>query len=247
MSASASPRKRGQSGLTLVELLVAIAVGTIVLLPMFGLVSVIIKRQQPTIKSANASKQLRLFRSTLATDWAAAKVIKTGVNQTVLPHVATVECNRGSYSSYPSSTPWPVVGPLISIQTFDTRYPSKKIVYNKVPNPTLGGYDIVRRECSHRTEVVDGLTKWTLGGLEEHSLEPPAAVIILKGVTDLQLGVVGLTDTANCNPISEFPKAPTLQEPTLPPYEMCDMNITVTGLDGQKSTIRLYQHAGRDS
>ena len=96
MSNPRSFQKRGQSGLTIIELLIAISVGTIVLLPMFGLVTLIIQRQEPTIKSANASKQLRLFRTTMEKDWAAAKVIKIGVAQA---NAASVECNGGDMTS----------------------------------------------------------------------------------------------------------------------------------------------------
>ena len=228
MSTPRSLRRRGQSGLTIVELLVALTVGTIVLVPMFGLVTLIIKRQEPTIKSANSSKQLRLFRTTMEKDWAAAKVIKIGVVQA---NAASVECNGGDMTSILVTPTWPVVGPRIAIQTSGAG--SKRIVYNTRPNTTLGGIDILRRECFHTPDIIDGLDYWKNG---TRVTDPGGSQVVIVQA------VQSITIPATCNLQATFPKALPL-----PPYEMCDMNITVVGRDGQKSTIRLHQHAGRDS
>jgi len=220
-------QRRGQSGLTIVELLVAISIGAIVLLPMFSLVTLIIKRQEPTIKSANSSKQLRLFRSTMATDWAAAKVVKIGV---IPANAGTVECNQGNMTSVPYAGN-PVNGPLIAIQTSGAS--SKRIVYNSRPNTTLGGIDILRRECFHTPDLINGLDYWKNG---TKVTDPGGSqVVIVQAVQSLNI-------PSTCNLQATFPKALPL-----PPYEMCDMNITLTGRDGQVSTLRLFQHAGRDS
>jgi hypothetical protein len=227
MSTPRSLRRRGQSGLTIVELLVALTVGTIVLLPMFGLVTLIIKRQEPTIKSANASKQLRLFRTTMETDWAAAKVIKIGVVQS---NAAGVECNQGNMTSVPYAGN-PVTGPLIAIQTSGAN--SKRIVYNTRPNTTLGGIDILRRECFHNTDIIGGLDYWRTGTRVN---DPGGSQVVIVQA------VQSITIPATCNLQATFPKALPL-----PPYEMCDRNIKIVGRDGQSSTIRLRQHAGRDS
>jgi hypothetical protein len=228
MSTPRSLRRRGQSGLTIVELLLAISVGTIVLLPMFGLVTLIIKRQEPTIKSANASKQLRLFRTTMEKDWAAAKVIKIGVIQA---NAAGVECNGGDMTSILVTPTWPVVGPRIAIQTSGAN--SKRIIYNTRPNTTLGGIDILRRECFHNTDIIGGLDYWRTG---TRVTDPGGSQVVIVQA------VQSFTIPSTCNLQATFPKAPPL-----PPYEMCDMNITVVGRDGQSSTVRLHQHAGRDS
>ena len=228
MSNPRSFQKRGQSGLTIIELLIAISVGTIVLLPMFGLVTLIIQRQAPTIKSANASKQLRLFRTTMEKDWAAAKVIKIGVAQA---NAASVECNGGDMTSILINPTWPVVGPRIAIQTSGAN--SKRIVYNIRPNTSLGGYDILRRECFHNTDIIGGLDYWRNGSRVTDT--GGSQEVIVEAVQSF-------TIPSTCNLQATFPKALPL-----PPYEMCDMNITVVGRDGQSSTVRLHQHAGRDS
>ena len=227
MSSPKSFQKRGQSGLTIVELLLAISVGTIVLLPMFGLVTLIIKRQEPTIKSANASKQLRLFRTTMEKDWAAAKVIKIGVAQA---NAGGVECNQGNMTSVPYGGN-PVTGPLIAIQTSGSN--SKRIVYNTRPNTTTGGIDILRRECFHNPDIIGGLDYWKTGTKVTET--GGSQEVIVEAVQSF-------TIPSTCNLQATFPKALPL-----PPYEMCDMNITVVGRDGQSSTVRLHQHAGRDS
>ena len=228
MSTPRSLRRRGQSGLTIIEMLIAISVGTIVLLPMFGLVSLIILRQEPTIKSSNSAKQLRLFRSTMEKDWAAAKVIKIGVVQA---NAAGVECNQGNMTSVPYGGN-PVTGPLIAIQTSGSN--SKRIVYNTRPNTsTSGGIDILRRECYHVTDIIGGLDYWKNG---TKVTDPGGSQEVIVEA------VQSITIPATCNLQATFPKALPL-----PPYEMCDMNITVVGRDGQSSTMRLYQHAGRDS
>lgn len=228
MSNPRSFQKRGQSGLTIIELLITISVGTIVLLPMFGLVSLLIVRQEPTIKSANSSKQLRLFRTTIEKDWAAAKVIKIGVVQA---NAAGVECNQGNMTSVPYGGN-PVTGPLIAIQTSGSN--SKRIVYNTRPNTsTSGGIDILRRECYHVTDIIGGLDYWKNG---TKVTDPGGSQEVIVEA------VQSITIPSTCNLQATFPKAPPL-----PPYEMCDMNITVVGRDGQSSTMRLYQHAGRDS
>ena len=237
MSTPGSLRRRGQSGLTIIELLCALTIGTLVLLPMFGLVTLIIQRQEPTIKSADASKQLRLFRSTLISDWEAAKVIKTNWPQA---DAARVECNRGDMTSVLIDGVSKQTGPYIAIQTSGAN--SKRIVYNTRPNTTTGGIDILRRECFHKTDLIPGPIPgppgpdyWSTG--TDVAADGGSQVVIVKSVGSLVV-------PKNCNWLtSGFPKLPT----TSPPYEMCDVNVTVVALDGQKSTIRLYQHAGRDS
>ena len=231
MSTPRSLRRRGQSGLTIIELLVALTVGTIVLLPMFGLVTLIIQRQAPTIKASNSSKQLRLFRTTMETDWAAAKVIKIGVVQA---NAVGVECNQGigTSSFFVGNT---VIGPLIVIHTSGAK-PAKRIVYTKKPNITLGGYDIFRRECYEYDPNLPPPADPNVWNLGTRVGDPGgSAVVILKDVQDI-------TIPSTCNLQATFPKAPPL-----PPYEMCDMNIKIVGRDGQSSTLRLRQHAGRDS
>ena len=231
MSRLRSFQKRGQSGLTIIELLIALTVGTIVLLPFIGMVTLIIQRQEPTIKSANASKQLRLFRTTMEKDWAAAKVIKIGVVQANAAGVASVECNGGDMTSILVTPTWPVVGPRIAIQTSGAG--SKRIVYNTRPNTTLGGIDILRRECFHNTEIIGGLDYWKTGTRVTDA--GGSQVVIVQAIQSI-------TIPETCNLQATFPKGPPS-----PPYEMCDMNITVVGQDGQSSTLRLHQHAGRDS
>ena len=242
MSTPRSLRRHGQSGLTIIELLVALTVGTIVLLPMFGLVTLIIKRQEPTIKSANSSKQLRLFRTTMEKDWAAAKVIKANAVDQTLPlavrydNTLKAECNRGGMTSLPISATWNVTGPEIVILTSGPS-PGKRIIYNKRPNTTLGGYDILRRECFEWNPdpayaPPSDPSIWALGwGVDQLG---GSQVVIVEAVQSFKI-------PEKCNPQATFPKA------TLPAYEMCDMNITVVGRDGQSSTVRLRQHAGRDS
>jgi hypothetical protein len=235
---------RGQSGLTIIEMLFVITIGTLVLIPMFGLISQTLLFQKPAVNSADSSKQLRLFRSKIQEDWGNAKVIKAGLG--LVP--ASTECNRGPFTAFNSG-----ITILIAIQTSSGPNPNtatRRIIYSTRLTPSTTddplAKDIIRRECSHVSEPLV-LTPggppdlWNTGGLWE------SAVILISGVKDLRLD---FPPNKSCNvPRPTFPQSQ--------PYLPCDVNVTLTALDdntatpsdadNQKSTVRLRQHTGYDS
>ena len=235
---------RGQSGLTIIELLLVISLGTIVLIPMFGLISQTLLFQKPAVNSANSSKQLRLFRSRIQEDWGNAKVIKAGLGLVK----ESTECNQGPYTAFNSG-----INILIAIQTSSGPNPNtatRRIIYSTRLTPSTtddpAAIDILRRECRHVSEplvlTVGGTPDlWNTGGTWE------SAVILISGVKDLRLD---FPPSKSCNvPRPTFPQSQ--------PYLPCDVNVTLTALDdntattsdadNQKSTIRLRQHTGYDS
>lgn len=221
-------RRRGQGGMTIVELLIVISVGTIVLIPLFGLVNQTLLRRQPTVESANDSKQLRLFRSAIAEDWAAAKVIKIGATS------VDTECNHGSMTSYLSA----VDGPLIAIQAGITTLGNtdKRIIYNTRATPETdddpAAIELLRRECYHNPNPP---TSPVWGHGSSVNAAGGSQKVVLRGIREVRI-------PGTCNPPATHPLPPPAA-----PYAPCDMNITVVGLDGQTTTIRLYQHTGRTS
>ncbi len=221
-----------------------IVIGTIVLLPMYALLNQMLLRRDPTVDAADTAKQLRLFRSTMAEDWAAAKVIKVGADETGAGVAASgTECNLGNLSAnVPGNTM------RIAIQTSGS--PSRRIIYNTRLTPSTtddpAAIDIIRRECAHRPEIISGADVWQLGG-NINSADPASSqAVVVTGVKKL------VTPTTCNTQAADWPKSPPAA-----PYQVCDMNVTVIGFeqgqqtstdsDNPSSTARLYQHTGRDS
>lgn len=223
---------RGQAGLTIVELLIVISVSTIVLLPMFALVNQVLLTRQPAIESANDSKQMRLFRTQIAKDWAAARVIKIGVPPTY------AECNNGNMTSLLP----PNDGPRIALQVTQSwsdennSVADKRVIYNTRPTPDPNddpaAIDVLRRECYHRAQGAP-VDLWDWGT----SVNDPGGSqrVLLSGIKELRTPTM-------CNAEPSWPKADQSA-----PYVACDANVTIVGIDGQTTTVRLRQHTGRDS
>jgi hypothetical protein len=134
-------RARGQAGLTLVEMIVVVATGTIVILPVFAIMFLTVGQKEPNERSNAQDAQIRVVRTTLTKDWGKAMLIRTNAfDSSSLPanappavtfaNTATVvgECNQGNLTSFATpdtdnpSQPWTgpdneVVGPIIAIQT----------------------------------------------------------------------------------------------------------------------------------
>lgn len=217
---------RGQEGVTVIELLIVILVGTILLLPVYGLINLTLNRRGPAVAAAESSKQLRLFRTLIAQDWATAEVIKIGTpgdrgGTLTTFFVGAVECKGGDMTADLTANTF-----QIAIQNSNRiKKQLRRIIYNKrftistTDDPTA--IEILRRECDH-----PNVPGWGQGGSIGVG-ETGAQSVVVTGIKDLII-------PATCNL-------------TGPPYLPCDMNITAIGLDGQKASIRLHQHIGRDS
>ena len=98
----AGVRRRGQSGFTLIEVLITVVLGSLVLVPLFGLVVQVMRQRSPTVESAAASKQLSIFRSVLASDWSSAEVIL--IDPPVSLAQPYLQCNGQGYDFLPNQT-----------------------------------------------------------------------------------------------------------------------------------------------
>ena len=197
-------RRRGQAGLTLIEVLIVVALSGIIIGPVFGLLTLTMKVRKPVATMNNQASQLRLFRSYLARDWAEAKIVSTA------PTWPYVECSGPGYG----------VGTIRLVLVSSDALP-RRVIYKTRPNAD-GTVDIVRRECEHRQT----LDYFGFGGRTDAVGGSDRAVV--RKVSSLSV-------PAACNPTGE------------PPFAPCDMNVTLTAVDGQVTTLRLHQETGRES
>lgn len=132
-------RARGQSGVTVIELLIVVVIGAMVLVPVFGLLTFTIRRHEPVRTMNDQASQLRLFRSYLARDWASARLIKANSSWPYL------ECNGAM---------WGVGETKIAMLTTDY----KRILYKEVQDGSH--VDIVRLECAHQSSYPQSDPQW---------------------------------------------------------------------------------------
>ena len=221
--------------MTLVEILIAMALGTVVIVPVYAVLTLTLKSEKPVRESNRENAQFRLFRTQMLRDWSKASIIRIGT--TYVTGGDVIECANGTSGAYFSvNSPYNVVGPLIALQTVEAgnSTPPRRIVYNLIPaaNGPAGTYDLVRRECDRNTNGTITLNADT-GGWRTS----PGSILATNGsVTTVAWGVTAVTLPTTCN---------TLAEPL--PYEACDANVTLTGTDGRSVTLRLYQQIGRPS
>ena len=235
-------RSRGQSGFTLIELLVVVALSAIVLVPMFGLLNMTYRRLNPVRDTNDTAAQLRVFRTSLRSDWAKARVIR--LNKTTLPveanrslSAARMDCRGGVYPYYRSG-----VTPLLAINTqVSGNNNGQRIVYSAFARTDERGrnvIDIVRRECGHLPDVqppsTGGYDYWSSGcGASNPACNiptNPAGYTATQFERVVASGLTEFTSYRSCNNLT-----------TAPPYRPCDVNLTAEGVDGQVTTVRLSQ------
>jgi hypothetical protein len=252
---------RGQAGLTLIELLLVIVVGTVVLIPLFGLVNQTLLRRSPTITANETASEFRLFRAMITRDWAEAAVVRMGAHTTPVGEPADqgrLDCNHGNWTGSNSIT-----GARIAIVTSRTRTDPPgpvRIVYSTRHNAN-GSVDIVRRLCRHRQEnsvpanpecvqppvatksSSARVCPWTFGT----SVNPAQAPADVVGV-DFPNGIAEDKVVIRNIQSLDIPSSELCNVDPSPPFdEVCDVNITVKGRDGQSLTVRLRQQTGRDT
>ncbi len=217
---SARTRTRGQSGLTLIELLIVTALAAIVLGPVVGVAYTVMHRTKPTKESSEASKQLRVFRTVLADDWASASEI------VIDPASVYVNCSGPSFGTglirIAMATSYKVDGKQL------------RILYRQVAN-TDGTVRIKREVCEHPGT-------WGYGG---HTNVAPLGrnAILLKQVRALVIPTGHGCNTSTAPPFPACDMNVTVigadgnrQVPFNPfsPYTS----------DAQRSTVRLHQMVG---
>lgn len=170
-------RRRGQAGMTIIELLMVVVVGSIVLIPLFGLLNMTLLRRQPTNDAADAARQMRLFRNTLADDWTEGRVIRVNAPD---PVGFELNCNGTVNAS----------SIKIAIRKSES---DRRVLYKLVAtsDPTKGPYQLIRSECQHKQAGATGVGIGVLWGFGTN-LNIPEQTIASK-VTELRL-------PATCNP-----------------------------------------------
>lgn len=151
-------RRRGQAGVTLVEVLTASVVGVIIIVPVTGVLILALSVREPATLSNSQDAQIGVFRTRVQRDWAKGMIIKTNV-----PFWDETECSGGASDEQPDRTK-PEQNPRIAIQTLQTdngTQSRKRVVYFLRPTPAAEGgkatagvatggansWDLVRREC----------------------------------------------------------------------------------------------------
>lgn len=233
-------RSRGQAGLTLVELLIVVALSAIVLGPVVGVAYTVMRRTKPTQDSSEASKQLRVFRTVLADDWASAAqiVVDPPVNMIGWP-ATNASCNGGGYTVAPTKVR------IALVTSYTVPYGGSsyrlRIHYRETPNPD-GTVKLDRQVCRHNVNGTDSLGPWELGG------RPGDGPVYRDDVQLDRVRALVIPTGHGCNTNTALP------------IPACDMNVTVIGADGdrdkpfdpnnpyrsdaQRSTVRLHQMVG---
>lgn len=210
---------RGQAGLTMVELLMFIAIGAIVLVPVFGLLNQTLLRRQPTVDAAQGAKELRLFRNQLADDWVQGEVVRVNAPD---PVGFEFNCNGVGGTGDAAAIK---IAIRVSNETATLPNDDRRVLYKLVPAPAGSGqgpYQLLRGECQHRQSPFAPYYLWGFGS----DVGSTSQVLVSK-VAELRLPAV-------CNPDYE-------------PYSPCDMNVTLVLANGDWTTVRLYQPVGRRS
>ncbi len=251
----------GQGGLTLVEILIALAISAVIAAPIFGLLTVTLKSRKPAQESNAAYSQFGLARVSLQRDWSRAEIIRvrpTGSPTTPPDQALGLECNNAS--STPATTAYlPVAASGVgsellfstqSTETYDGITAKRRTVYVLRHNGTGQPKDLYRRRCerdangSINTAVDGGGWRTSPGSMNFTCTPPTPPATWPSGVQTIDCGTQAtavvarnLTDVAvsnTCNRTTE----------TLP-YEACDVTVTLTAVGGETATIRLRQQAGR--
>lgn len=144
---------RGQSGLTMIELLITIILAGMVLGPIVGIGFYVMRQYRPTVDAAKSSKQLRLFRTVIADDWASAAQIV--IDPPGPPLTIDSQCNGQGYGTDP------VRVALVTSYLVDGK--RLRILYRQIPNPD-GTFRLTRQVCEHRATATG---VWQLGGRAE--------------------------------------------------------------------------------
>lgn len=231
---------RGQAGLTIIELLLVISVGSIVLVPLFGLLNLTILRQDPTVDQAEGAKELRLFRNALADDWVEGRIIRVNAPD---PVGFEFNCNGAGNAGGAANIKIAIMtsdGTDTSIDPLrflaghpttpdprDTATDNRRVLYKLTPatNPANGPFQLLRSECQHFQSGTTGIGAGVLWGLGR-DIDSSTRVVVNR-VSELRL-------PATCNPDFE-------------PFTRCDMNVTLILANGDRTTLRLHQPVGRKS
>lgn len=245
------PARRGQAGITVIELLITVALASLVLIPLFGLVNQVLRQRQPVEESAAASKQLSIFRTTLAADWASAKAI---VLNPSYPE-NEVYCNGPGFNQGPIRIAMlNSVKKTAQVNGVDVTY-DERILYQERDNGD-GSVSIYRLVCRHNLgKHPDDLREaWRTGERADEvntiapgvpSQNPPIPIGRTWRMLDRVRAVV-------------FPSPHTCRTVTHAPFPKCDVNMTIVGIDekypyqpfnpsspyattAQRATLRLFQ------
>lgn len=237
-------RSRSQAGFTMIELIIVVAIAGLVMIPMLGLLDTTYRRL-PEVREANdTSQQLRVFRSSLITDWARGRIIRLNrtttaeANRSLVPN--RIDCGAGSYSHLRAN-----VTPLFAINTHVSgNNNGLRIVYSqfRYTDQKTGEQviDIIRRQCGHKPDISPFVQSaepsydyWgTCGQVNAFCRIPTDPALFTATLSERVVvrGVKEFRSYKSCNNLT-----------TQPPYGPCDANLSVVGMDGQITTIRLYQ------
>ncbi len=262
---------RGQGGITLVEILIALAISAVIAAPIFGLLTVTLKTRKPATESNAAFSQFGLARVSLQRDWSRAEIIRVrptgsatsnpagaGAATTAPTPGDGLECNNAS--STPATTAYlPVnasgVGSELlfstqSTETFDGVTAKRRTVYVLRHNGAGQPKDLYRRRCERNAngtvDTVADTGGWrTSPGSMNFTCTPPTPPATWpSGVQTIDCGTQATAVVArNLTDVKVSNTCNTTAE-TLP-YEPCDTTVTMTAVGGETATIRLRQQAGR--
>ena len=240
-------RDRGQSGLSLIEVLFVVGFSAALVTPIFALVFLTTNQFRPQELKNRSSSQLAIFRTHLINDWSRARVIRINATAPVaegsalheptptaaLP-LAKMDCRGGTYPYYASNT-----FPVIAIQTQESgNNTGRRIVYS-IRTKANNKIDIIRRECAHlpvEGSAIGELDPWADSCPHTPPTHPvtgasclmssPLATerVIISDATAVKIPV-------GCNNGNQHPA-----------YEACDLMVTLVAEDGQVTSPRLHQN-----
>ncbi len=248
---------RGQGGFTLIEIVVAFLVGTVVVGAALGLLTTLLRTQNSVDRSNQDVVQFNLIRSRLQRDWERAQIIRvrpTGSSAIAPAQADGLECNNaGSFefegASYVPSTyaPFQVTNGLgnellftiQSVERVDDVERIRRTVY-ALRHKSDGTKELWRRRCERTPTGVmltaTAATGWwstdsaSMGyGCSSGTFDcgTQPSERIARGISSV------ITQPPGCNVITQ-PNRDYQFEP-------CDIDVTVTGQSGRSSTIRLFQ------
>lgn len=241
--------------MTLVEVLIVVALAAIVLAPVTGIAYLVLRRSKPNQESAEASKQLRMFRTVLADDWASASEIVINPQ----PHPGApagyteeiANCGGLGYgggairialtTSYRVSG-WPPSSP-------QSRSTPLRILYREVQKPD-GTIQVNRQVCRHKiNQINDDFSvagdpggvdpsvwrpTWRTGGRTDEQwaqTDAPGSPLFSIGKDQVLLDSVRALVLP---PDGAPPTGHGCNTTPVAPFVPCDMNVTVIGVDGDR-------------
>ena len=222
------------------ELIVVVALSTIVLMPMFLLVNHTLERQKPRSRPTRPPPTCAPSGRSCWRTGAPRRWRRVGLNAAE-PILLTPEttggekradCHGGTYPYYAST--YNVTAGIIALHTTvraSGQTTNQRVVYSRVNRPD-GLIDIVRRECAHSPQDIGGEDYWADFSTSSYSVTATTGSerVVASGLKEIRTPT-----TCNSNSVTD------------PPYEQCDINLTIVGADGQTSTVRLYQRTGKNS